>query len=50
MGKTTRPARKPYRRPALQRYGDFRTLTGGGGKNKDESNILATHKTRAGTG
>lgn len=41
-------AKKTYRRPVLERYGDLRTLTRGGGKSKDEANTPgSTSKTRA---
>ncbi len=44
-----RKPRKPYSRPTLIRYGDLRTLTGGG-KKKGSERSLTGHKTRIGTG
>ena len=38
--------KKPYKAPRLLRYGDFRTLTQGGTKKKDESNSFQGPKTR----
>ena len=42
--------RKQYKTPRLRRYGDFRTLTQGGTKKKNESNTMQGPKTRAGGG
>lgn len=49
MNKLNRPAKKPYTPPRLRCYGDLRTLTRGGAKNRSEANV-AGPKTRAGTG
>lgn len=50
-GRTDRPAKKPYRRPALQRYGDLGTLTAGGLQKSDETVKSKAAKTRLlGTG
>ncbi len=38
--------KKPYKAPRLLRYGDFRTLTQGGTKTKDESNMIHGPQTR----
>ncbi len=38
--------KKPYKAPRLLRYGDFRTLTKGGTKKKNEAGSLAGPKTR----
>jgi hypothetical protein len=46
VNKTTKPLKKPYRRPVLTRYGDLRTLTGGGVRRNDESNKVSGPKTR----
>lgn len=47
MNQPRRQTKKPYTPPRLSRYGDLRTLTGGGTKSKDETNTIATPKTRA---
>ena len=39
--------KKPYKAPRLLRYGDFRTLTRGGTKKKDEGGSITGPKTRA---
>lgn len=41
-----RPPKKPYATPRLRRYGDLKTLTRGGTKNRDETNTITTPKTR----
>ncbi len=46
MGTTNHPLKKPYRRPVLQRYGDLKTLTGGGFAKSDETNKAKTAKTK----
>lgn len=38
--------KKPYKAPRLLRYGDFRTLTRGGTKKKDEAGSISGPKTR----
>ncbi len=38
--------KKTYTTPRLRRYGDFRTLTQGGAKKKDETNRITGPKTR----
>jgi len=46
MSKPRRPRKKPYTAPRLRCYGDLKSLTQGGIKQKDESNVLAAPKTR----
>ncbi|MBI3628727.1 MAG: lasso RiPP family leader peptide-containing protein [Candidatus Rokubacteria bacterium] len=51
MEKPVSTSKKPYRRPVLERYGDLRTLTRGGGLVRNESNTVgATTKTKPGGG
>jgi hypothetical protein len=50
MDKSDRSGKKPYRRPALRRYGDFKTLTRGSIQKKDEANTTIAPKTRAAGG
>lgn len=51
MEKPVSTSKKPYRRPVLERYGDLRTLTRGGGKTRNENNTVgATTKTKPGGG
>ncbi len=38
--------KKPYKAPRLLRYGDFRTLTQGGTKSRDESNMIMGPQTK----
>lgn len=45
MGKTDR-VKKPYRPPVLTRYGDLRTLTGGGFKKSNEAGTVQGPKTK----
>ncbi len=46
MGTSKHPAKKPYTVPRLERYGDLKSLTRGGIKQKDETNQIAAPKTR----
>jgi hypothetical protein len=50
MDKIDRSGKKPYRRPALHRYGDLRALTRGSIQKKDEANTIQGPKTRAAGG
>ncbi len=42
--------KKQYKTPHLHRYGDFRTVTQGGTKKKNEASTVTGPKTKAGTG
>ena len=46
MDKVKHGVKKPYRPPSLRRYGDLRTLTGGGGRKNSENNVPQVPKTR----
>lgn len=49
MNRPGRTPKKPYTTPRLRLYGDLRKLTGGGTKNRSETNV-AGPKTKSGTG